>query len=76
MTEDEQIKFWGRSTDDINERIDNWLELVEENLKVSSDLIANNKKLSVYENYTNEKICKSVKSNFMSRLNCLMKKKL
>lgn len=74
MTEDEQIKFWGKSTDDIGERIDNWLELVEENLKVSSDLIANNKKLQVYENSSDEQICISVKSEFMSRLNCMMKK--
>ena len=74
MTEDEQIKFWGKSTDNIGERIDDWLELVEKNLKVSSDLIANNKKLTVYENFSDEQICKSVKSDFMSRLNCLMKK--
>lgn len=73
MTEDEQIKFWGKSTDDIDERIDNWLELVEDNLKVSSDLIANNKKLIVYEDYSDEQISKSVKSNFMCRLDCLMK---
>lgn len=74
MTEDEQKKFWGRSTEDFSERIDNWLELVEENLKVSSDLIANNKKLPVYENYTNEMISNSVKSSFMSRLSDLMVK--
>lgn len=74
MTEDEQIKFWGKSTENINERIENWLELVEENLKVSSDLIANNKKLIQYENYSDERICLSIKSDFMSRLNSKMKK--
>lgn len=74
MTEDEQIKFWGKSTEDINERIENWLELVESNLKVSSDLIANNKKLSLFENYENERIGLSIKRSFMSKLHCEMKK--
>lgn len=68
MTEEEQIKFWNKCTEDIDERIDNWLELVESYLKISSDLIANNKKLSLYENYKDDQICRSIKSVFMSRL--------
>lgn len=74
MTEEEQVKFWSKSTEDINERIENWLELVEENVKISSDLIANNKKLSLYENYDNERISLSIRSLFMSRLSSEMKK--
>ena len=74
MTEEEQMKFWGKSTDNIEERLENWLTLVEENLKVSSDLIANNKKLTVYESSSGEQICKSIKSEFISRLRCIMKK--
>lgn len=74
MTEEEQLKFWGKSTDNIDERIDIWLELVEENLKVSADLVSNNKKLLVYENYSDERICASVKCVFMSRLGCRLKK--
>lgn len=74
MTEEEQVKFLGKSTKDINERLDIWFELVEENLKVSSELISNNKKLQVYENYSDERICSSIKSIFMSRLSCILKK--
>lgn len=74
MTEEEQIKFWGKSTENIDERLDNWLELVEKNLKFSTDLIANNKKLPVFENCRGEQICSSIKSEFMSRLSCKMKK--
>lgn len=74
MTQEEQSKFWGKSTNNIAERLSNWLELVETNLKVSSDLIANNRKLALYENYSDERICQSVKSIFISRLNCKMQK--
>ena len=76
MTEDEQIKFWGESTEDINERIENWLEVVDDNLRISSDLILKNKKLSMFENCEDERICLSITSAFMSRLNCEMKKEL
>lgn len=76
MTEEEQINFWGKSTKDIGERIDNWLELVEKNLKISSELIKNSKKLTVYKDYSDERICKSIKCNFMSRLNSMMKKEV
>ena len=74
MTEDEQIKFWGKSTVDINERIENWLELVEDNLRVSTDLISNNKRLPLFENYEDERISLSIKSVFLGRLNYEMKK--
>lgn len=74
MTEEEQIKFWGISTDNANARVENWLELVEKNLKVSPELISNNKKLPLYNKYSDERICQSVKSVFMSRLNCKIKK--
>ena len=73
MTEEEQTKFWGKSTKNIEERIENWLELVEENLRISSELIANNKKLLVFENYENYEISLSIKSTFMSRLSCKIK---
>ena len=73
MTAEEQVKFWGKSTEDINERIENWLQLVEENLKVSSELIVNNRKLSLYEKCTDDKICLSIKNIFMSRLDSRMK---
>lgn len=73
MTEDEQTKFWGVSTEDMDKRIANWLRLVEDNLRISSDLVANNKKLLIYENYEDERIRLSIKSVFMSRLNALIK---
>lgn len=76
MTEEEQLKFWGIETSNVEERINNWLELVEENLRCSADLIKNNKTLSLFENDSDEKICLSVRSEFISRLRCKMKKRL
>ncbi len=76
MTEDEQIKFWGVSAEDISERIDKWLQLVEDNLKISGDLVTNNRKLSIYDNYEDEVICLSIKNVFMRKLNCEMKKEI
>lgn len=72
MTEEEQLKFWGIATDNIDERLDNWLELVSANLKCSSDLIKNNKTLSCYEHDSDESIRISVRNAFMSRLGCRM----
>lgn len=74
MTEDEQTKFWGRSTNNTDERVDIWLELVEKNLKISSDLISNNKKLKVFETYDENRICVAVKGIFMGHLAYKMKK--
>lgn len=74
MTYEEQTKFWGKSTDNINERLDIWLDLVEENLRVSTDLLANNKKLAKYENYEDERICSSIKCIFISKLKCKLEK--
>lgn len=76
MTEDEQIKFWGVSAEDISERIDKWLQLFEDNLKISGDLVTNNRKLSIYDNYEDEVICLSIKNVFMRKLNCEMKKEI
>lgn len=72
MTEEEQLKFWGIATDNIDERLDNWLELVSANLKCSSDLIKNNKTLSRYEHDSDESIRISVRNAFMSKLGCRM----
>lgn len=76
MTEEEQLKFWGTTTNNIGERLDNWLELVKKNLKCSSKLIKNNKTLLFYEGCSDEKICMSVKNEFISRLSHKMKKSL
>lgn len=76
MTEDEQIKFWGVSAENISERIDKWLQLVEDNLKISGDLVTNNRKLSIYDNYEDEGICLSIKNVFMRKLNREMKKEI
>lgn len=74
MSDEEQMRFWGMSTNDVEKRIDVWLNLVEGNLRVSAELMKNNKGLMVYESYDDERISKSIKSNFMSRLNCKMKR--
>ena len=74
MTEEEQIKFWGKCTEKISDRIDNWLELVENNLKISSELIDNNNKLDVFADGNKEQIAISIKRLFMRKLKCEMKK--
>ena len=68
MTEEEQIKFWGKSTANIDERLDIWLGLVEKNVTVSKELIVNNKKLSVYENYDDKQVSSFVKKAFINKL--------
>jgi len=74
MTEEEQIKFWGKSTEDIDTRLDIWLQLVEENFKMSGELISNNKKLPKFENYDKERIARKIKNAFVGDLNCKLKK--
>lgn len=73
MTEVEQKKFWGKSTDSIDERLNVWLELVEKNLRVSKDLIANNKKRPKYKDYSDAQIEEDIKNLFMSDLICKIK---
>lgn len=75
MTEEEQLKFWGVAASNEDEIIENWLHLVEENLRCSSDLIKNNKTLSIYENCSHEEICLSVQNEFLSRLGDMIKEK-
>lgn len=73
MTDEEQSKFWGHTVKNSDERIDTWLQLVEKNIKLSFDLIKNNKSLSLYENYDDRKLCLSIKNVFMNRLRYDMK---
>lgn len=68
MTEEEMQKFWRKNTDDINERLDIWLKLVEDNLKVSTDLIANNRKLPKNNRYSDEEIVLLIKESFINKL--------
>lgn len=74
MTDEEQNKFWGKIAQHPNERFEIWLELVERNLRISSELIKNNSGLALYKNYDQARICLSIKSVFMSRLSCKMRK--
>ncbi len=74
MTEEEQIKFWGKCAVNIDERLDMWLELVKRNLRISKELLANNKELLVFDGYDDERISSSIKCVFISRLFCEFKK--
>lgn len=74
MTDEEQIKFWGKAADKSNERLEIWLKLVEENLRFSAELIKNNRIIPLYENYDDAKISLSIRSKFISRLKCEMRK--
>lgn len=73
MTEEEIIKFWGKTVNLSDERVEMWLNLVEDNLRCSNDLVKNNRSLSVYGNEGDEKICLSIKGKFISSLRCKMR---
>ena len=68
MTKEEQDQFWGKSSENMDERLELWIGLVKENLKLSSDLIRNNKKLQLFEDYDDDQVCMSVKSSFIRKL--------
>lgn len=68
MTEEEQNKFWGKSGEDFRERIKIWIDLVEDNLRFSADLIKNNKTLEMFERFDDARICQVVKKVFISEL--------
>lgn len=72
MTEEEQRKFWGKIAGNATERKEIWLDLVEQHLRLSSDLIKNNRTLPLYEYYDNDEICMYVKSKFIDKLRCGM----
>lgn len=73
MTEEEQIKFWGRGVGDKERRIDIWLKFVEENLVFSSKLLENNNKLPVFENCDKEQVSLSIRKKFTSELSRRLK---
>lgn len=68
MTDEEQKKFWGMVVEGEDQRIEMWLMLVQKNLKISSNLIANNRKLTRYETSDEEEICREIKNRFMCSL--------
>lgn len=74
MSDEEQEKFWGRILGEPEERLEKWLGLVEENLRMSSDLIINNKKLEKFAEYDDAQTGMSIKSIFMSGLSGKMKR--
>ncbi len=49
MTVEEQQKCWGKTPHTPKMRIEAWVSMVEENLKLSSELIKNNKRLQQFE---------------------------
>lgn len=68
MTNEEQEKFWGKVTHQPKERLEIWIGLVEDSLKISTDLTANNKKLPIFENFDDTEIRLAIKKSFISRL--------
>lgn len=68
MTEEEQGKYWGIIVEKSEDRIASWIELVNQKLKMSKELIDNNKKLDIYKEFDNKKIQEIVKRNFIMKL--------
>lgn len=70
MTEEEQRKFWGETIDYVSDRIEKWIQLVEENLKISTDLLNNNRELLLDREYSEEQIKEYIKDKFINLLRC------
>jgi hypothetical protein len=75
MTDDEMKKFWGKTAEGKEERIDLWLYLVDENIRFSADLIQNNQKLSPYDKSDVADVCFQVKNKYINGLRRRLYKK-
>lgn len=68
MTEDEMQKFWGQIVQDEDERLELWSRLVKNNIKVSSNLLRNNKTLNQFDNNTDEEVIDIIKTRYFGTL--------
>lgn len=68
MTDEEIRKFWNIEPIEGKKRNEAWIDLVERKLRLSNDLIKNNKKLDKYRELEKEEIEKDIREKFISLL--------
>ncbi len=72
ITEEEQKTVWGKVVKTKEERLETWIDLVEENIRMSPDLIRNNRKLQRFQGYNNSEVCFSVREIYMDFLKTII----
>lgn len=74
MTTEEEVQYWGIMSCDIVDRLNTWIELVENNIKFSEKLIKRNKDLEGFEDVSNESVKLSIRKAFIDQLKNLVEK--
>ncbi len=72
MTDKEQEKVWGRVVQTKEERLKTWIGFVEENIRISPDLIRNNKKLQRFQGCKDSDISLGVREIYMNFLKTII----
>ena len=68
MTDDEILKYWHIKPNEIQDRIERWIYLVQNNLKVSNELIQKNRKLRRFQNILDSNISDVITEEFINTL--------
>lgn len=68
MSEEEMEKFWGQKIKEDKEKIIFWLGLVKKNLKLSAELLTNNKQLCLDTKNQDEIISSKIKDKYLKEL--------
>ena len=68
MSEEEMEKFWGQKIKEDKEKIIFWLGLVKKNLKLSAELLTNNKQLCLDTKNQDEVISSKIKDKYLKEL--------
>ena len=71
MTVEEQVAYWGCVEVNNDEKLETWIDLVDSNLKFSTDLIKKNKLLSAFRNEDTESIKRKLNKLFIDELKTL-----
>ncbi len=68
MSDDEISKFWGMDPSHISNRIKTWLEQVKSHIRLSNDVIKNNKGLDEHRKISNDKVIQVVIERYLNEL--------
>ena len=68
MTDEEMRKFWGSVIEDKIERVEYWLDLVQQNLRFSKDLMKNNLSLPIFNGISVDNVKKELKRVYITVL--------
>lgn len=68
MTDDEMKKFWGCVIGDGTKRVEHWLRLVQQNLRLSNELIHNNLPLPLFNGMGSDQVKSELKRIYIGKL--------